>query len=167
MPTRNDYFPKHVQLAAQTSERENGILACVTLAQWAHESGYGRYQLGANNPFGIKWPPGSGLGFVVRRTWEVIRGKKVTVDARFAAFPTIEAAFRFHGRMLANPKGYYRHALPYRKAWREYINAIAPVYATDPAYARLLISIVERWKLYELNLPPAPRPDAASLFPGY
>lgn len=155
MLTRDHLFPKHVQLAAQASERVNGILACVTLAQWAHESGYGRYSMGlANNPFGIKWPgPKSGLKFVVMRTWEVIRGKRITVDAKFTAFPSLEAAFKFHGKMLARPDGYYARAYPLRRSWRSYVEAIAPIYATDPQYAERLIAIIERWKLYELNLP--------------
>lgn len=158
MITRDTLFPKHVQLAAQASERANGILACVILAQWAHESGYGRYSMGlANNPFGIKWPGlKSGLKYVVMRTWEVIRGKRVDVDAKFAAFPTLEAAFKFHGKMLARPDGYYARAYPLRKSWRAYVEAIAPIYATDPKYAERLIAIIERWKLYELNLPPQP-----------
>lgn len=159
MATRDDYFPKTVQLAAQASERESGVLACVTLAQWAQESGYGRWSMGpAHNPFGIKWPGlKSGLSYVVQRTWEVISGKSVTVEAKFASFPSIEAAFRFHGKMLASPKGYYTKALPMRQDWRAYIRAIAPTYATDPNYATALIGIVERWKLYELNLPPTAR----------
>lgn len=165
MLTRNDLFPRSVQLAAQHSERETGVLACVTLAQWAHESGYGKYSLGANNPFGIKWPgTSSGLGYVVRRTWEVIAGRRVDVDAKFTAFPTLEDAFKYHGRMLANPKGYYVTALPVIKDWRAYIKAIAPIYATDPQYAQLLIAMVERWRLWELNLPTG---KPAQVFPGY
>lgn len=154
--TRDTLFPLAVRLAAQASERENGILACVTLAQWAHESGYGRYSMGlAHNPFGIKWPgPKSGLKFVVMRTWEVLRGKRVTVDAKFTAFPSIEAAFKFHGRMLARPDGYYKRAYPLRKSWGPYVEAIAPIYATDPAYAERITTIILRWKLYEFNLPP-------------
>lgn len=164
MYTRNDLFPKSVQLAAQASERATGIPACVVLAQWAHESGYGKYSMGlAHNPFGIKWPGvRSGLGYVVMRTWEVVRGKRVDVDAKFAKFASIADAFRYHARMLANPLGYYKYALPLRGDWRRYVAKIAPIYATDPLYAKRIVDVIERWKLWELNLP-----KPAGTFPGH
>lgn len=152
MTDRDLYFPKSVQLAAQHSQRDTGISACVSLAQWALESAYGHAMSGKNNPFGIKAP--SSVGATLRRTWEVIRGRRVTVDAYFRNFQTVDEAFAYHGRMLARPDGYYRKALPIRDDWRGYIKAIAPIYATDPAYAAKLIAIVERWRLFELNLKP-------------
>lgn len=158
-------FPKVVQLAAQAEERATGIPACVSLAQWALESDYGRVMSGKNNPFGIKAAKGT-----VRRTWEVITGRVVITSATFRDFASLADAFTFHGKMLTNPLGYYTRLRPilarykaskdagYRKAVAlEVVRSLAlpnkPAYATDPAYASKLISIIESWRLYELNLP--------------
>lgn len=162
--SRNDKFPKAVQLAAQHSERKTGIPACVSLAQWALESAYGKSLSGANNPFGIK---GNAQNGKLCPTWEVVNGKSVRVKAYFRNFPSLEAAFDHHGAMLTNPLGYYRHSfdeLARYKAARDpaarelashaYIRAIAKPYATDPLYAEKLIGIVKTWKLHELNLAP-------------
>lgn len=148
--TKDTVFPKDVQLAAQHSQRATGVPACCSLAQWALESAYGRTMSGRNNPFGIK---GSKLNGTLCPTWEVVGGKTIQTHAYFRNFSSIDEAFAFHGRMLANPKGYYTHAIPHMHDWKAYIKAIAHPYATDPFYADKLIGIVDRWHLYELNLP--------------
>lgn len=154
--SRDKFFPKHIQLAAQHSQRRWGVPAAVTLAQWALESAYGRYLSGTHNPFGIKATYGEPGRMVT--TWEVYNGRKVVLQARFRNFATIEDAFNHHGAMLMNPRGYYTRAHGYAKSatWRHFIRAISPphrpAYATDPAYARKLEAMVDRWRLYEINL---------------
>lgn len=153
---RNAAFPKAIVHAAQASERVTGTPTCVTLAQWALESAWGRALSGANNPFGIK---GNRLNGKPVRTWEVVNGKNIMTTAYFRNFASMQAAFEYHGRMLANPLGYYRkarafyHTQPSGKTnWRAYVKSIAPIYATDPAYASKIIGIIDRFHLYDFNL---------------
>lgn len=148
MTTRATLFPSAICLAAQHSQRSTGVPACVTLAQWALESNYGRALSGHNNPFGIKGTPGT-----LCSTWEEVHGRPIRVMAYFKDFGSLEAAFEAHGRMLVRPDGYYTKALPFIKDWKAYIQHIAPIYATDHAYADKLIGIVEQWSLQGFNLP--------------
>jgi flagellum-specific peptidoglycan hydrolase FlgJ len=73
---RHPGFTNDVIAAAQASQRNTGIPAAITLAQYALESGYGRHMpTGSNNPFGIKAKPGE--PFVEQDTWEQDRsGRK-------------------------------------------------------------------------------------------
>jgi flagellum-specific peptidoglycan hydrolase FlgJ len=152
MNDRDRYFPPAIRLAAQHSQRAHGVPACVTLAQWALESAYGRYLSGKNNPFGIKARPGEPA--TMCRTWEVVNGRNITVMAPFKDFSNLEAAFDAHGRLLMRPDGYYTraHAFASSGKWEAFIRAMAPTYATDPAYATKLIQMVRRWSLDGFNL---------------
>ena len=51
----------------------------VVAAQWALESGWGKYISGKNNFFGIKGHPGT-----VKHTWEVFDGHRVEIDDVFS-----------------------------------------------------------------------------------
>ncbi len=156
MTTRNEAFPKEVQLAAQHSQRETGVPACVTLAQWALESAYGKFTIGKFNCFGIKWRPTCPYPFLVRTTHEEVHGKMITTSARFIDFPTMESAFAWHGTLITGLRGPYKKAaaqLQKRpKDWKLFISLMAPVYATDKAYEKKLLKIIERYRLWELNL---------------
>ena len=55
----------------------------VVAAQWALESGYGRYVSGKNNFFGIK---GTGT---IKTTWEDYGKGPVTIKASFKNFNTV------------------------------------------------------------------------------
>lgn len=153
MAVSADKFPKPVVLAAQHSERKTGCLACVTLAQWAQESGFGKFISGNHNYFGIKWTKGSRFPYRVCYTKEYVNGKYVTVEAKFVSYPDAEAAFDSHGKLLMNPKGPYRKAIPFAKDWRKFVELIGPTYATDPNYAKRLIELIEKYHLFDWNLP--------------
>lgn len=145
---RDNLFPPAVRLMAQHAQRDTGVPACVTLAQWALESDYGSALSGKHNPFGIKGTPGT-----LCWTWEVVHGQNIHVQTSFKDFPSFEDAFAYHGRMLVRPDGYYTSALPFIKDWRKYIQHIAPIYATDPSYADKLTHIIEKWSLQGFDLP--------------
>lgn len=62
----------------------------------------------------------------------------------FAIFPSLEACFHKHADLLTRGK-------PYASAWTRYlktkdrqtlIRQIAPVYATDPDYSKILLQII-------------------------
>ena len=153
MTDKAKLFPKDILAAAQHAERETGLLACISLAQWADESGFGKYDMEANNFFGFKWYSGCPYPYVVRRTREWIRGKYVTIEARFIKFPSIDVAFVEHAKLLMNPKGPYGRALGLKDDWEKYIRKIAPIYATEPKYADDLVDLINKYRLFDFNLP--------------
>ena len=130
--------------AAQSAclcEQTTGLPAEITVAQWAIESGWGASAPG-NNCFGIKAYPGC----QVQRfpTHEVIDGESKTLTLEFAAFDSLQACFEKHARLITC-------GAPYARAWANFaaskdlvslINEVAPVYATDPGYARKLGAVI-------------------------
>lgn len=150
-----DLFPDDIVLAAQSSERKTGCPACVTLAQWALESGYGKHLSGKNNPFGIKWSANWKDGYTLCKTREFVRGEWITVTAKFKNFSTLEEAFSYHGRLLMSLKGPYNQAATdylKNKDWFTFLSLVAPVYATDPKYFDKVLGIIRQWQLDKLNV---------------
>lgn len=146
---RTQRFPSDILTAAQHTERMFGVPACVTLAQWALESAYGKHSPG-NNPFGHK---GSYLGqSVLFTTHEVINGKSVELVDKFCRYPDIEVAFKEHGRKLAYGKPYLG-CNKFIGDWRAFVQCIGKIYATDPSYVGKIIALIERFHLYDYNLP--------------
>ncbi|WP_298965683.1 glucosaminidase domain-containing protein [uncultured Roseibium sp.] len=144
-------FTEDVIRAAQTTQREWGTPASVTLAQWAIESAYGsRMPAGSNNPFGIK--ARSGDRFVEAWTKEVINGKSQKVLAKFQAFPDLDAAFIRHGRLLGTSK-YYAKARQFLHDADKFADALTGIYATDLEYGTKLKNIMKSNDLYRFNLP--------------
>lgn len=142
-------FPLAIIEAANTSEKDTGVRSCITLAQWALESGYGRHMpIRSNNPFGIKARPGQ--PYVEASTKEFQNGKWITVVARFRKFDSIADAFVHHARLLCS--GPYKVALKYRADWRKFLQRIAPIYATDPKYFQKIESIICQYKLADHDL---------------
>ena len=150
-------FPDAVLKAATASERSSGCPAAITLAQWALESGYGKFRSAKNNFFGIKWHPSCGFPFGVVQTKEYSKAKGwYIVPAKFIEFPTLEAAFHYHGRLIVsdNPKSPYADAQPFLKKgdWRGYMKAMSRHYATDPTYVQKLEAIIASNHLEQFNL---------------
>jgi hypothetical protein len=141
--------PGAVVQAAQVSQRQWGIPASVTLAQWALESAWGsRMPPGSNNPFGIKARRGDPS--VSTGTDEVINGRRIRIRAGFRAFASIADAFDHHGRLLATGRPYRnaRATLPDPDAFAD---ALTGVYATDPSYGRKLRSLMGTNNFYRFN----------------
>jgi flagellum-specific peptidoglycan hydrolase FlgJ len=148
---RAEYFPLAVVQQAQKCQTDTGLRASVTLAQWAQESGYGKYNLSANNFFGIKWVSSCGFPYVIKLTREVINGKSVMVQAKFIKFPTDVSCFEYHAKLLTNPTGPYSRALPYLSSPIVFIQKMAPIYATDGEYAHNLITLINQWSLLDFD----------------
>lgn len=128
-------------LSAAQCERTTAVPAELTVSQWAVESGWGAHEPG-NNCFGIKAYPGC-AGIQLIETTEVIDGVLQKVKREFATFPSLAACFEEHGELIS-------YGEPYHDAWHEYlesksvrglIEAIAPIYASAPDYASLLLEI--------------------------
>lgn len=132
--------------AAVSVEAETGLPAELIAAQCILESGWLRSAPG-NNPFGIKARKGLPRERTqLLRTKEYVNGNAVITQALFERFDSLEDAFRRHAELLTTGK-------PYRNAWAQYrvesnldalIDAIAPVYATDPHYSGLLRSVLNQ-----------------------
>ena len=108
-------FSKQVIALAQETEKQYGVPASVTLAQYALESGYGSSNLATkyNNYFGIT---GSYNGNSVQsngRSWRV--------------YGSMEESFHDHGQLLT--KGRYAKATQGVTSAGEYVDAIAEIYA--------------------------------------
>ncbi len=150
--------PADVVSAAQLSQEKYGIPASLAIAQWALESGWGQHMPpGSNNPFGMKARPGDPS--VTVRTREVIGGRTVYVDAPFRKFASLAEAFEEHGKLLNRPV--YAKAKAKYDEWRgvaghrgpdAFARALTGVYATDPKYGELLISIMAGSDLYRFDL---------------
>jgi len=126
--------------AAVFCERDCGLPAELTVAQWADESGWGAHQPG-NNCFGIKAEHGQNL-----QTTEYKHGSEMPSpeEDTFEVFPDLEACFDRHAQLITT----YR---PYLPAWSQFlkdkklgpfIERVAKAYATDPVYALKLKKIL-------------------------
>ncbi len=121
------------------------IPASITLAQGILESGAGTGDLTtrANNHFGIKC-----------HNW---KGAKVyhDDDAKgecFRKYSTPEFSFQDHSLFLTERKRYldlFKLGKDDYKSWAKGLQKAG--YATDPKYPKKLISIIERYKLYEFD----------------
>lgn len=139
-----DYIERFSDLAVR-HQNEYGIPASITLAQGLLESAAGRSTLASegNNHFGIK----------CHREW---KGKTMLRDddARdecFRAYLTPEESFDDHSRFLT--RGRYKKLFSLKvtdyKGWAKGLRQCG--YATDPNYAARLITIIERYSLYNLD----------------
>ncbi len=90
--------------AARKAQEAWGVPASVSLAQYGLESAWGAKLAGKNNPFGIKALPGQ--PHTDAATHEVVHGQFVAAKLAFADFPSIEAAFDAHAKLLATAPVY-------------------------------------------------------------
>ena len=137
---QEEYIEQWYRVAVSEMYR-SGVPASITLAQGLLESGYGRSELAvrANNHFGIKC-----------HDW---RGQKVYFDDDrkgecFRKYPHAEASFRDHSDFLRY-RDRYKFLFDYKvtdyKAWAYGLKKAG--YATDPAYPRKLIRLIEEYDL--------------------
>jgi len=107
-------------------------------AQWALESAHGKAPSGRNNYWGLK---GSGTS---KPTWEVVNGQKVDIVASFLDFDTIGDGVEYLvSRWYRDFKDYkgVNNAASREDAARQ---LVAQGYATDPAYAKKLIALMDQ-----------------------
>ncbi|MDX1272233.1 glucosaminidase domain-containing protein [Bizionia paragorgiae] len=143
---------------AKDEMRDYGIPASITLAQGILESGSGngRLSVEANNHFGIK----------CHREWT---GDKIYHDDDaaqecFRKYKHSKYSFRDHSLFLKERKRYaglFKLAIDDYEAWAKGLKAAG--YATDRKYPDKLISLIERYQLYQYDLEvlgktPAKRP---------
>ncbi|MFB2118053.1 glucosaminidase domain-containing protein [Parapedobacter sp. 2B3] len=140
------YIEQYKDIAIAEME-EYGIPASIKLAQALLESGNGNSTLArqANNHFGIKCTP------------EWSGGKTYHDDDQrndcFRVYKRAEDSFHDHSQFLLRK----RYAALFEldkddyKGWARGLKAAG--YATNPKYADLLISLIERYQLYQYDRP--------------
>lgn len=140
--SNDEKFKKVMQAAANAGDPHPAVVA----AQWAVESGWGAKESGRNNFFGIKAKPGQ--PGTVRRTREVLNGRTVYINDRFADYNSLEegiaarVAFTKQNKRYTN-SGYFSARTPYEAAQALQRGG----YATDPNYANSLAAIIKGRKI--------------------
>lgn len=144
-----DYIATYAEMARQ-QQRLHGIPASITLAQGLLESRAGQSTLASqgNNHFGIK----------CHSSWQgrtLLRSDDAP-DECFRAYDSPQESFEDHSLFLHG-----RRYLPLfdldpadYAAWATTLRQCG--YATDPNYAERLISIIERYRLFEFDLDYSP-----------
>lgn len=131
---------------AQKEMSKFGIPASITLAQGLLESqaGIGELAAKSNNHFGIKCHKG----------W---RGPRVTHDDDakgecFRKYKKVEQSYRDHSEFLNNRGRYSSLFKLNKKDYVRWAHGLKKAgYATDPQYAYKLISLIERYELWQFD----------------
>jgi len=149
VPAAPARFLARLREPAEAAARAAGLSAELMLAQAALETGWGRYRIAradgsdSHNLFGIKaggdWR-GETTSVV---THEYVAGERVRVEARFRVYDSYEMAFADYARLVGgNPR--YQAVAAAASAEQAARELQAAGYATDPAYADKLISLIAR-----------------------
>lgn len=136
---------------AQEAAQESGLHPHLILAQAALESGWGKREIPAadgtpsHNLFGIK-ATGDWRGKTTEiTTTEYVNGVKQKVKAAFRVYDSYEHALSDYAKLLTkNPR--YRGVMQSGSAEQGAKALQAGGYATDPAYAKKLITIIQKVK---------------------
>lgn len=140
------YIDQYKDLAVQQMNTY-GIPASITLAQAILESGAGTGELArkSNNHFGIK----CGSSWNGRTT----RHNDDSPRECFRVYSSVADSYEDHSRFLLRQRYSRLFSLDRYdyKAWARGLKACG--YATNPAYADRLISLIERYQLYKYDRP--------------
>ena len=141
--------------AARDAAALTGVPASVTVAQAILESDWGRSTLAtqANNYFGMKAKGTLGTdGVIYLPTSEYdADGQLYQTVSAFRAYKSLTDSLADHDRLLQQSSR-YAPAMAFTKDPKQYATLIAREgYSTDPAYADKLISLMDRYNLYQLD----------------
>lgn len=144
------YIKMYKDIAVREMQK-TGIPASITLAQGLLESGVGNSSLAkeGNNHFGIK----------CHQDWT---GRTMLLDDDapdecFRVYPTAEASFIDHSMFLTTKQRYASLFQLPRYDYQSWAKGLKQAgYATNPQYAEILISLIEKNKLYEYDIQEVP-----------
>lgn len=151
-----------------TDQKNTGVLASVSLAQFILESGYGKSELAlnANNCFGMKkslsgntWNGSSwdGISIYTKETKEQnADGSYETITADFRMYTSVEFSIADHSAYLLGAKNGTKLRYDGIKGITDY-KAVAQLlkdggYATSLTYVDKLCSIIETWNLTQYDV---------------
>ncbi len=149
MSTQTDFI-NLIKAGAQESQKKYGILASLTIAQAADESGWGQHVI-ANNLFGIK-ANGSTGPCVTVGTKEFVNGEYINTTATFRAYPSLAASVEDQASFIAS-NARYKNILHVTDAQKACELIQQDGYATDPDYATKLYDIIKEYKLTQYDTP--------------
>jgi lysozyme len=131
---------------AVSSGADHCLPPSVTIAQAVLESGWGTSDKARelHNLFGMK--ARAGTHGVPSPTWEVVGGKTVEVVAPFRRYGSWSESLDDHDARIATD-ALYSPARAVRHDRDAFVDALAPIYATDPAYARRLDTLIDDFDL--------------------
>lgn len=143
-------FVQELMPHAQRASDTTGIPASYMIAQAALETGWGKRDIrGAdgqpsNNLFGIKAGANWTGKTVDITTTEYVNGQPVKMVDRFRAYDSYADSFADYARLLqSNPR--YQQALTQAEDASGFANGLQRAgYATDPAYAQKLLSLIRQ-----------------------
>lgn len=145
-----DEFIAMLLPAAKSTEEETGIPAAFTVAQGALESSWGGSKLAqqAKNIFSIKADPSWKGAFLMMDSIEVVQGKRVMIPAKWRLYESLEQCCLDRSEFFKRNKR-YAHCFAEKTAdgWARAVQAAG--YATDPAYADKIISVMRSHNLIE------------------
>jgi flagellum-specific peptidoglycan hydrolase FlgJ len=140
--------PSEVIAAARAAQAKYKVPASVSIAQWALESGWGHHSPGCN-PFGIKHMAGYPDQHFL--THEVVHGAQIECEQTFAVFSTLTQAFEAHAALIAT-RPVYAAAMAVLPDLVKFLTLMGHHYATDPAYAAKLTSIIHGANLTQYDV---------------
>jgi len=146
-------FIEALTAAAQSSAAQTKIPASFTIAEAALESGWGASHLAQQgfNLFGVKADPSWDGAIIQMNTREFLNGQWVMQIARWRKYDDWLGAISDHAAFLMdNPR--YRPAFQCTNGI-DFAQAVATDgYATDPAYASKIASIIRGHNLMALDV---------------
>lgn len=147
--TTEEYIEAYAAAAIQNMEQSR-VPASITLAQGILESGNGNSDLAkqANNHFGIKCHKGW-----TGRTYHM---DDDAPNECFRAYDDVLDSYKDHAEFLTGRSRYaglFELKITDYKGWAKGLKAAG--YATNPKYADLLISLIERYQLHQYDQPGA------------
>lgn len=116
--------------------------ASVCIAQAAIESGWGRYCIGGYNYFGRKW--GGEGNHIEKPTYEFVNGEYIQISDKFQDYDSLEDAIRDWCVLITEEPAYSEALSVWNNTWdiRQFVEAMAPVYATDPDYSGKIMATI-------------------------
>lgn len=139
---KREILPRILE-SARAASAGTGFPVSLAAAQCILESAWLSRAPG-NNPFGIK-RAARHAKWQTFRTREVIEGKEIATFCQFAAYESLEDAFKDYVWLIT-------HGTPYKAAWSAFLthanprtlaSDIAKVYATDPKYAEKVLKLMD------------------------
>ncbi|WP_392453153.1 GBS Bsp-like repeat-containing protein [Streptococcus parasuis] len=158
LTTSEQSFFNNILPAIQQVSQKKGIVTSVMLAQSILESGWGTSQLAKNayNIFGIKADSSWKGNTYTVHTKEVVNGKTITVEKQFRAYKSLLESISDYGSFFTSTAWRTKNYASFLQATNHetaLTSLLASGYATDPAYAEKLKSLIQRYGLdqYDLN----------------
>jgi hypothetical protein len=149
---------------AQAGQQAYQVPASVALGQAILESAWGESSLTKEGHafFGVKCTPGRDNGPLTSRCLRKVTrecrpdGTCFNVTAYFRGYRTDADSFKDHGLLLRS-KSRYTPAFRYTTNPDQFIREVAKAgYATDPAYASKIITLMRKYNLYRYDRPGSP-----------